>query len=263
MFREMKALAVAEGQLPEIAILDLGMPGMDGFEVARRLRSLPESDGMLMLALVVASWWLRLRVRLFDSPWFLRACIGMAPLGFIAVLAGWTTTEAGRQPWTVYGLIRTTESVSPSLTGIHALITLLAYVAVYLIIFPGGAIVMARIVRAGPATGREAGSPIESGRPSGPGVIAHPVRLGPGYFDPWRKMDVKSGRPPHLINPMNLFLSRGTVFVRLVRVAVVVREPVACGRECRAAVLVGVDEERGQHRQVSGLRALSRDRAMI
>src|SRR5205807_6409129 len=127
--------------------------------------------GMLMLALVVASWWLRLRVRLFDSPWFLRACIGMAPLGFIAVLAGWTTTEAGRQPWTVYGLIRTTESVSPSLTGIHALITLLAYVAVYLIIFPGGAIVMARIVRAGPAAGREAGSPIESGRPSGPILV--------------------------------------------------------------------------------------------
>ena len=49
--------------------------------------------------------------------WFLRLCQWMAPLGFIAVIAGWMTTEVGRQPWTVYGLLRTANSVSPSLTG--------------------------------------------------------------------------------------------------------------------------------------------------
>ena len=48
-----------------------------------------------------------------DSVWFLRLCQWTAPLGFVAVIAGWTTTEVGRQPWTVYGLLRTANSVSP------------------------------------------------------------------------------------------------------------------------------------------------------
>src|SRR6266849_3730977 len=99
--------------------------------------------GLLMLTLVAASWWLRYRGRLFDSPLFLRACVLMGPLGFVAVLAGWTTTEVGRQPWTVYGLMRTAESVSPSLTGAAALASLLAYMAVYLVIFPSGFYMMA------------------------------------------------------------------------------------------------------------------------
>jgi cytochrome d ubiquinol oxidase subunit I len=123
--------------------------------------------GVLMLAMVVASWWLRWRDKLYDSPWYLRACLFMGPLGFIAVLAGWTTTEVGRQPWTVYGLMRTADSVPPSLTGSDVLISLLGYMAVYLIIFPAGILVMARMVRKGPA-GPEADSPIESGRPASP-----------------------------------------------------------------------------------------------
>ena len=57
-----------------------------------------------------------------------------APLGFVAVLAGWITTEVGRQPWTVYGLLRTAHSVSPSLTGCDVLLSLIGYVVVYLII---------------------------------------------------------------------------------------------------------------------------------
>jgi cytochrome bd ubiquinol oxidase subunit I len=124
--------------------------------------------GVLMLTAVAIGGWLRFRGRLFDSPWFLRGCLGMAPLGFVAVLAGWTTTEVGRQPWTVYGLLRTVDSVSPSLTGVDVLISLLGYMAVYLIIFPAGAIVMLRLVRKGPGTAADSDSPIESGRPSGP-----------------------------------------------------------------------------------------------
>lgn len=123
--------------------------------------------GVLMLGLVAASWWLRFRGDLFDTAWFLRACMLMAPLGFVAVLAGWTTTEVGRQPWTVYGMLRTADSVPPSLTGGDVLISLLGYMAVYLIIFPAGFFVMARIIRKGPAA-PESESPIESGRPSGP-----------------------------------------------------------------------------------------------
>jgi len=127
--------------------------------------------GVLMLTMVVVSWWLRWRDTLFDSPWYLRACLVMGPLGFVAVLAGWTTTEVGRQPWTVYGLMRTADSVPPSLTGGDVLVSLLGYMAVYLIIFPAGIMVMLRMIRKGPVAGPEADSPIESGRPSSPTMV--------------------------------------------------------------------------------------------
>ncbi len=124
--------------------------------------------GLLMLALVAASWWLRYRRRLFDSPLFLRACMAMAPLGFVAVIAGWTTTEVGRQPWTVYGLLRTADSVPPSLTGGNVLLSLLGYIAVYLIIYPAGVLVMARLVRQGPRQRRARGRVADRERPSQP-----------------------------------------------------------------------------------------------
>jgi len=120
-----------------------------------------------MLAVVITSWWLRVRGRLFDTSWFQRACFVMAPLSFVAVLAGWTTTEVGRQPWTIYGLMRTADSVPPSLSGMEVLISLLGYIVVYLIIFPAGAMVMAKLVRKGPDS-IESDSPIESGRPERP-----------------------------------------------------------------------------------------------
>jgi cytochrome d ubiquinol oxidase subunit I len=124
--------------------------------------------GLLMLALVAVSCWLRARRRLFDAGWFLRACQIAAPIGFLAVLAGWTTTETGRQPWTVYGLLRTADSVSPSLSGTDVLLSLIGYVVVYLIMFPAGIAMMARIVKAGPAEPAMQQAPIESGRPEGP-----------------------------------------------------------------------------------------------
>ncbi|MDB5413950.1 MAG: hypothetical protein JWR10_2285 [Rubritepida sp.] len=127
--------------------------------------------GSLMLLLVATSWWLRWRRRLFDSPWFLRCCMVMAPFGFVAVLAGWTTTEVGRQPWTVYGLMRTADSVSPSLSGSDVLISLLGYMLVYLIIFPSGAWVMLRIIRRGLDEPDATTSPVQGGRPSGPVAV--------------------------------------------------------------------------------------------
>jgi len=123
--------------------------------------------GLLMLAVVLAGLILRLTRRLYSSDWYLRACLWAGPLGFIAVLAGWTTTEVGRQPWTVYGLMRTADSVSPSLTGWDVVLSLLGYMAVYLILFPAGALMMARVVRTGPIAVSER-TPVESGRPQGP-----------------------------------------------------------------------------------------------
>jgi cytochrome bd ubiquinol oxidase subunit I len=128
--------------------------------------------GFLMLAVVAVSWWLRHRRRLFDTPWFLGLCTAMGPLGFVAVLAGWTTTEVGRQPWTVYGMLRTAESTPPSLTGKQVLASLLAYMAVYLIIYPSAFYIAARLVRDGPAVAPASVAPIESGRPSAPVNVA-------------------------------------------------------------------------------------------
>jgi cytochrome bd ubiquinol oxidase subunit I len=124
----------------------------------------------IMLLIVVAGQVLRLRSRLWGSVWFLRLCQLAAPLGFIAVIAGWITTEVGRQPWTVYGLLRTADSVSPSLTGANVAWSLAFYVVVYLIMFPTGIAFMAGLVRRGPQQ-PELESPvdqIESGRPHEP-----------------------------------------------------------------------------------------------
>jgi len=85
------------------------------------------------------------------------------------VIAGWTTTEVGRQPWTIYGLLRTADSVSPSLTGFDVLLSLLLYVTVYLIMYPVGIAHMLRIVRAGPEPrDLEESIPVVSGRPQAP-----------------------------------------------------------------------------------------------
>jgi cytochrome bd ubiquinol oxidase subunit I len=129
--------------------------------------------GLLMLALVITSWWLRRQGRLFNERWFLWLCVLAAPLGFLAVLAGWATTEVGRQPWTVYGLLRTADSVSPSLTGFDVVLSLAGYAAVYLIMFPFGLALMARIVRNGPAESTLEEDLVESGRPF------HPVEALP------------------------------------------------------------------------------------
>ena len=123
-----------------------------------------------MLFVAVIGQFLRLRGRLYRSVWFLRLCQWSAPLGFVAVIAGWTTTEVGRQPWTVYGLLRTAKSVTPSLTGTDVAISLALYVIVYLIMFPTGFALMAGIVRRGMHAATEAPGQIEAGRSMPPFV---------------------------------------------------------------------------------------------
>lgn len=124
--------------------------------------------GLIMLVLIAMSLWLRMRHRLYDATWFLRICQFAAPLGFFAVLAGWVTTEVGRQPWTVYGLLRTANSVTPSLTGTDVLLSLIGYMVVYLIIFPVGAFLMVRIVRKGFIETKDTRLPIEGGQHASP-----------------------------------------------------------------------------------------------
>jgi cytochrome d ubiquinol oxidase subunit I len=128
--------------------------------------------GFVMLGVVALGWWLLLRGRLFQSGWFLRLCQWVAPLGFVAVLAGWTVAEVGRQPWTIYGELRTAQSVSPSLTGPDVLWSLLAYMAVYLVLYPAGIAVMAGIVRRGFGEQPTPELPVEGLQPRGPIIAA-------------------------------------------------------------------------------------------
>ena len=93
--------------------------------------------GFLMIFLGLASFWLRMRGRLYDTPWFLRWAVAMGPAGLVAVTAGWIVTEAGRQPYTVYGLLRTVDSVSPIAAPAVAT-SLAAFVAVYFLVFGAG-----------------------------------------------------------------------------------------------------------------------------
>ena len=89
--------------------------------------------GFLMLGIGLLSLFARWRGKLYHWPWLHRFALAMGPAGFIAVLAGWTTTEAGRQPWTVYGMLRTADSASP-LAAPAVATSLLAFVIVYFIV---------------------------------------------------------------------------------------------------------------------------------
>lgn len=124
--------------------------------------------GLIMLVLIIMSLFLRIRHRLFDATWFIHMCQFVGPIGFLAVLSGWVTTEVGRQPWTVYGLLRTAQSVTPSLTGSDVLLSFLGYILVYLIIFPVGVYLMSRIVRKGFPVGSDPMEPIEGGQHKSP-----------------------------------------------------------------------------------------------
>ncbi len=119
----------------------------------------------VMFLIVVISWWLRWTDELFGAGWFLKLCTLASPLGFFAIIAGWVTTEVGRQPWTVYGLLRTANSVSPSLTGADVVVSFAAYAIVYVVMFAAGVALMVRIVMRGPAEPATEPDIIESGRP--------------------------------------------------------------------------------------------------
>jgi cytochrome d ubiquinol oxidase subunit I len=154
----------AEKTLYEVAIPELGSLILthDWNGVVRGLKDWPKEDrpnalilfgsfrimvgiGFLMLGLGLWSLWGRLRKTLYDTKLLHIAALLMGPMGFVAVLAGWITTEAGRQPYTVYGLLRTAESAAPiAAEAVGA--SLIAFIVVYFTVFGAGVFYLLRLM---------------------------------------------------------------------------------------------------------------------
>ncbi|WP_188644636.1 cytochrome ubiquinol oxidase subunit I [Tsuneonella deserti] len=115
--------------------------------------------GLLMLALGLLSLWTRWRGTLYESRLLQRFALAMGPAGFVAVIAGWVTTEVGRQPFIIYGLLRTSDGVSA--VGAPAVATsLLAFIGVYFAVFGVGIWYILRLM-SDPPTAREPGAEAE------------------------------------------------------------------------------------------------------
>jgi cytochrome d ubiquinol oxidase subunit I len=126
--------------------------------------------GFLMAAVGLVSLWLRRGGRLYRARWLQRLAVAMAPAGFIALLCGWVTTEVGRQPYTVYGLLRTSDSLSPiGLPGVAT--SFAAFVVVYLIVYAAGVGFLLQLMARPPHPGEE--GPME-------GAPIHAAGLMPG-----------------------------------------------------------------------------------
>ena len=124
--------------------------------------------GALMLAAGVCGMWLRYKNRLFESRRFFQFILTMGPSGLIAILAGWVVTEVGRQPYTVYGLLRTAESASP--IGAPALsASLTAFVITYFFVFGAGIYYLFQTLSAEPAEAATKNIPVRS--PNVPGHL--------------------------------------------------------------------------------------------
>jgi cytochrome d ubiquinol oxidase subunit I len=110
--------------------------------------------GFLMFALGLWSLLARLRRRLYDWRWLHRFAVAMGPAGFVAVICGWVTTEVGRQPWVIYGLLRTKDAVSPiAAPGVTG--SLIAFVIVYFAVFGAGTMYILRLMARAPEEGEE------------------------------------------------------------------------------------------------------------
>ncbi len=108
--------------------------------------------GMLMVLVGFVSVFLRWRRKLYDAPLFHRAAMVMGPSGFVAVLAGWITTEVGRQPYTVYGHLMTSDSIAPVEAPAVAA-SLIAFIVVYFTLFGAGTLYILRMMNKTPGEG--------------------------------------------------------------------------------------------------------------
>ena len=105
--------------------------------------------GVLMILMAILGVWLRKTGEFYDSVWLHKFALYMGPSGFIALLAGWFTTEVGRQPWVVYGVLRTKDALSP-VSAEQVGLTLVIFVVVYFIVFGVGIFYMLKLMRKGP-----------------------------------------------------------------------------------------------------------------
>lgn len=128
--------------------------------------------GMFLIALGLLGallWW---RGRLFDTRLYLRAASVSWPLGFIAILAGWLTTESGRQPWIAYGILRTSDALSPvSAAAVAASLT--AFIVIYSVVFSIGIYYINRLMHRGPQGPVLEPPPLPRSLPNRPFSAAH------------------------------------------------------------------------------------------
>lgn len=106
--------------------------------------------GTAMLLLVLASLWAWWRGRMFASRAVLTGWRVMMLSGFVALLAGWYVVEIGRQPYVIYGLLRTADAVSPVVAAASVMTSLIVYAAVYAIVFGAGIWYLRRLIVQGP-----------------------------------------------------------------------------------------------------------------
>ncbi|MDQ0586620.1 cytochrome ubiquinol oxidase subunit I [Variovorax paradoxus] len=127
--------------------------------------------GLLMIALAFWGLWLRRGRQLFSHRLFLRFALMLSPAGLAAILAGWYTTEIGRQPWVVYGLMRTADAASPQHSASQVGFTLALFVLVYFVVFGAGTAYGLRLIGKGPSSD-EGDLPLHGG----PGELHQPMR---------------------------------------------------------------------------------------
>ncbi len=120
--------------------------------------------GFAMLGLGLLSLLARARGKLYDWPMLHRLAVLLGPSGFVAVIAGWVTTEVGRQPWTIYGLLRTSDSVSP-LAAPAVGVSLIAFVIVYFSVFAAGGYYILKLM-AKPPKAHESADPLDGAGPT-------------------------------------------------------------------------------------------------
>jgi cytochrome d ubiquinol oxidase subunit I len=108
----------------------------------------------LMVALGIWAAWARSRNTIYRSRPLLYFAVLMGPAGLVAILAGWLTTEIGRQPWVVYGVLRTNDAVSNH-SALELSTMLIVFVVIYVIVFGTGVRYMLNLVMKGPGELRE------------------------------------------------------------------------------------------------------------
>jgi cytochrome d ubiquinol oxidase subunit I len=123
--------------------------------------------GVLMLALAWYGAYRILRHGGNFSPLYLRAMMWASPVGFMAVIAGWITTEVGRQPWTAYGVLRTSDSVSTGLSGSEVVFSLGLFLGIYCALFGAFLWFLLLMIRKGPKGAISIG-PAERGKTTEP-----------------------------------------------------------------------------------------------
>ncbi|MGV2139999.1 cytochrome ubiquinol oxidase subunit I [Agrobacterium sp. 16-2014-1-2a] len=136
--------------------------------------------GLAMFLLGAWGAFQRWRGKLYETKLFLLFALCMGPTGLIAVLAGWITTEVGRQPWVVYGILRTQDAVSNH-SVLTLSITLVMFIVMYFLIFGTGIGFMLRMVAHGPEEGRGSNNPQDDGQIKRP---ARPFSAVPDTIDP-------------------------------------------------------------------------------